>query len=107
MHDLDIGERVEADDVYVAESPRYVICGASIACPEEAQKIRRRVQGRLETINKRFKDWACCRQIVRGGNGLDKTKKHNALVRAVVAVVQLNIALGLDGLYELDYNDMA
>ena len=52
---LDDFERVEADDVYIGESPfRAKVPKAVLSRPSEADAFQKRVQGRHETINARL-----------------------------------------------------
>ena len=92
-------ERVEADDGYVGESPRYVKCPASFTNPIETLAMQSRVRQRHETANKRFKQWACLLNRFRHDIG-----KHGDIFRAVAVVTQLAIQNG-EPLFEVEYED--
>ena len=51
-------ERIEADDGYIGEHPRYVKCPRGFANPAETLFMQQRVRNRQEAVNKRFKQWA-------------------------------------------------
>jgi hypothetical protein len=60
---LEDGERVEADNGYVGESPEHVKCPKSFTNLEETEYMQQRLRSRQETINKRVKDWGITRVI--------------------------------------------
>ena len=62
---LDREERVEADDGYLGEAPEFVKCPASFTNPEETLFMQQQVQNRLESVNKRFKNWGALKQVYR------------------------------------------
>lgn len=96
---LGAGERVEADDGYVGESPECVKCPKSMghhpAC-EEMQSIVRR---RHETINKRFKQWNVLKACFRG-----EIADHGLYFRFCAIVTQLAIKNG-EPLFRVEYED--
>ena len=94
------GERVEADDGYVGESPQYVKCPASFTNPAETLEMQARVRNRHETVNKRFKQWGCLLNRFRHGIG-----KHGDVFRAVAVITQLAIEND-EPLFEVEYDDM-
>ena len=97
--ELDLGERVEADDGYRGESPECVKCPASIGSHQECEKAAAFVRRRQETINNRFKQWAILKQVYRG----DITK-HGNVFRTCAVVTQLAIENG-EPLFQVDYQD--
>jgi hypothetical protein len=87
---LDDFERVEADDGYEGESPlRCKIPKAVMSRPSEADAFQKRVQGRHETINSRFKAFAVLREMYR-----HDITQHGYVFRAVAVIVQLSIKNG-------------
>ncbi len=99
MQHLDIGEMVEADDGYAAES--HWVAKTPGAClirkTQEDDSLQLRVQGRHETINARFKRF----EILNHPFWHDCTQ-HGYVFRAVAVLVQLSVKNG-DPLYEVDY----
>jgi hypothetical protein len=99
LSELDDGERVEADDGYVGESPRYVKCPKSIGNHEATEAAAAFVRRRHETINRRFKQWGILQQVFRG----DAAKHGNAFCVCDI-VTQLCIENG-EPLFQVDYED--
>ena len=62
---LEPNERVEADDGYKGEHPQYVKCPAGFCNPAETEEMQSRVRSRQETVNRRFKNWGCMKQVWR------------------------------------------
>ena len=62
---LSENERIEADDGYVGEAPRYIKCPKSFVNPEETLAMQARLRSRQETVNNRFKNWGVMRQMYR------------------------------------------
>ena len=96
---LSPGERVEADDGYVGESPRHIKCPASFTNPQCTEYMQQRVRSRQETINLRFKFWGILAEIFRHDMTL-----HGDVLRSVAAMTQIAINLG-EPLFECGYND--
>jgi hypothetical protein len=96
---LDENERVEADDGYVGESPRYVKCPKSFTNPMEFRKMQQLVRSRQETVNARFKDWGCLGQRFR-----HDISKHSNCFRSVAVITQLSIDAG-EKLFDVVYSD--
>ena len=63
MHYLDENERVEADDGYIGEAPKYVKTPNMFTQQEEQLAMQQRVRNRHETVNKHFKQWGCLTEI--------------------------------------------
>lgn len=99
MQSLDMGERVEADDGYIAESPLYIKCPSSVANPARRRKLQSRVRSRHETVNARFKQWGALRQRFRHAPG-----KHGDVFYAVATITQLSIENGMP-LFHVEYTD--
>ena len=99
LSNLEVNERVEADDGYIGEHPRYVKCPRGFANLEETEYMQQRVRNGQETVNKRFKDWGALRQIWRHSIPL-----HGDVFRAIAVMTQLAINQG-EKLFECGYRD--
>ena len=99
MSHLEHGERVEADDGYVGEHPRYVKCPAGFANPKSTQYMQSRVRSRQETVNKRFKHFEILKVIFR--NDLEL---HGDAMRAIAVITQITINQG-EKLFACGYRD--
>ena len=62
LHELEIGERIEVDDIFIGEAPTYVIYTASCTLKEEALEIHKQIEACHETFNKHLKNWGCLKQ---------------------------------------------
>lgn len=94
-------ERVEADDGYLGEHPRYVKCPKGFANPPETEYMQQRVRNRQETINRRLKSWGILKQVFRH---CDRIADHGEVVRAIAVISQLSINNG-EKLFECGYRD--
>jgi hypothetical protein len=94
------GERVEADNIYVGEAPEYVKCPNGFTRPEEEEDMRKRVDGRHETVNKRIKHWNCLVNPFKG-KGENKIESHSTLFRACTVATQVGLELGVGELFEV------
>ena len=95
---LDDGERVEADDGYRGEHPRH----CKIPDPLDtvsAAIMRQRVMQRHETVNKRFKNFGCLKQVFR-----HNLIFHSSCFRAVAVVTQMAFNNG-EPVFQVDYDD--
>jgi hypothetical protein len=92
-------ERVEADDGYIGEHPRYVKCPRGFANSEETEFMQQRVRNRQETVNKRFKQWGLLKQVYRHEIG-----RHGEAFRAIAVLTQLAINNG-EQLFACGYRD--
>ena len=99
MSHLEHNERVEADDGYIGEHPRYVKCPAGFTNPEETLFMQQRVRNRQETVNKRFKHFEILKQIFR--NDLEL---HGDAFRAIAVITQVIINQG-EKLFACGYRD--
>ena len=99
MQHIDLGERVEADDGYDAESP-YVtkVPGDLLTRTPEEDALQKRVQGRHETVNARLKRFKVLSEPFR-----HDVTQHGWVFRAVAVLVQLSVKNG-DPLYDVQYN---
>ena len=97
-HFLEPGERVEADNGYVA-------CADKVKCPDNPcnppanERMQARVRSRHETINGRFKTWGILSQVYR-----HDIRRHGEVFRAVAVITQLAIENG-SPLFQVDYED--
>jgi hypothetical protein len=96
---LEEGERVEADDGYIGEAPRYVKCPKSFASQEENLAMQQRVRNRQETVNNRFKMWGILRERFRHDLG-----RHGDIFRAIAVLTQISIENG-HRLFDVHYDD--
>ena len=102
IYKLDEGERVEADDIYECLAPRFVKCPCAFTRPEEEKEMRKRVDGRHETVNKRIKQFNCLVYPFKGkGTPDEKIERHSNLFRSCCVVIQVGMELGVGELYEL------
>lgn len=105
IHKLEDGERVEADDAYVSESPQFVVCPASMSSREEEESCSKRIQGRHEILNNHLKFWTCLKKpFVGKGTTEEKIEKHGAMFRACAVVKQVSMELGCSELYDVGDN---
>lgn len=95
-HILPFGkERVEADDGY--RDYEYIDGPREHGGGGEAQlKLKSRVRGRHETVNRRFKQWGVLCQRYR-----HDLKKHGYIFKAIATITQLEINGG-NKLYQVD-----
>jgi len=96
---LDEGERMEADDGYQGEAPKYIKCPKSFTNDKAKLAMQQRVRSRHETVNKRFKQWGCMRHPFR-----HSVRHHSAAFRAVAVLTQLAMEFG-EPLFQVDYTD--
>ena len=92
------GERVEADDGYRGECPECVVAPARFAAGPARVAASNLVKKRHETVNKRFKQWGCLKQVFRH----QPSYQSNAF-RAVAVITQLIIESG-EPLFAVDYD---
>ena len=89
-NNLDVHERVEADDGYTGEAPLYVKCPSKdLLTDDEGKQMKQRVRCRHETLNGRFKSWKC----------LSKQWRHDVMMHswtfhAVSVLTQISINYG-------------
>lgn len=101
MSHLEDGERVEADDGYIGEAPRYIKCPKSFTNLPETEYMQQRVRSRQETINNRLKFWEVLNTVFRH---TDTLTLHGDIVRAILCITQLAINRG-EKLFETGYKD--
>ena len=88
-HFLDENERVEADDGYIGDSPKYIKCPAGFTNIKANERMQCFARRRHETINKRFKNWK-----ILSTNFRHDLRRHGDVFRAVVVITQLAINNG-------------
>ena len=96
---LGVNERVEADDGYVGEHPRYIKCPAGFCNPEETLFMQQRVRNRQESVNNRFKFWEILKQVYR-----HDLLEHGSVLRAIAVITQIAINNG-EKLFQCGYKD--
>ena len=102
MHQLEPGERIEADNGYIGEAPRYVVCPACCTTKSEELAVMRRVEGRHEAMNRHIKNWKCMKGIFDvKGTPVEKMEKHGALFWACVIVKQVSMQMGVGEMYDI------
>ena len=84
----------------LVEAPLHVKCPKSFADSIDNSTMQSRVRSRHETVNKRFEQWGCLKQVF-----CHEIFKHAHVFRAVAVITQLLIQLG-EPLFEVDYNDL-
>ncbi len=94
---LDENERVEADDGYCGDAPRYCKTPTDFcSIAEDVDKYRNRLRARHETVNKRLKDFDILVQTYR-----HDVENHSHVFRAVAVLVQLGLLNG-EPLFQLE-----
>lgn len=99
MSHLGENERVEADDGYLGEAPRFVKCPKSIANDIDCDRMQQHVRNRQETINKRFKNWWMLKDLFR-----HEITDHGDVFRCVAIITQLQINGG-ERLFDVQCED--
>lgn len=97
-HDLDDGERVEADKGYQGDK-KVKAPGPLYDFDERYVKMKKDVASRHETVNQRLKLYTCLVDRFRHG-----VEKHAACFRAVAVMTQIAIENG-EPLFDVNYND--
>ncbi len=93
------GERCEADDGYVGESPHSIKCPCAVmAHPQEQDRMRAIVRHRHETANERLKNFSILSEPFRH----DLTQ-HGYVFCACASLIQLSIEHG-NPLFPVNYN---
>jgi hypothetical protein len=88
MHELQPGEKVEADLGYRGERTK-------VRLPVPGDDIQQRVRSRHETVNRRFKQFICLNRVFRHDLG-----KHGSVFGAIAVITQLEIENG-DKLFDI------
>ena len=102
INQLEYGERVEADNGYVGEAPKFVVCPLSCITKNESLPMMRRVEGRHEGLNRHIKNWKCINgHFEVRGSAMAKMEKHGSLFRACAVVKQVSMQMGVGELYEI------
>mmetsp|Transcript_20265 Transcript_20265/g.23480 ORF Transcript_20265/g.23480 Transcript_20265/m.23480 type:complete len:215 (-) Transcript_20265:73-717(-) len=99
VHNLDEGERVEADDGYSAGDPEFVKTRSGILHPQSGADVRNKVRARQETVNQRLKMFQIlCKPFRHSLN------KHGNVFNAVALIVQISIEQG-EPLFQIEKYD--
>ena len=102
IHKLEVGERIEADGIYIGEAPKYVVCAALCTMKEETLKVHKRVEGRHEALNKHIKNWGCLTRCFNGkGTPIEKMNTHKNMFRACAVIKQVAMEMGVGELYNV------
>ena len=102
LHEHEVREHIEADDIYIGEAPKYVVCTALCTTNKEALKIHKQIEARHGVLNKHVKNWVCLRKrFVRKGTPVDMMDKHNIMFCACVVVKQIAMEMGVGELYKI------
>ena len=99
IHELELGERAEADDGYIGECPENCKCPNGITRQEEGERLNQRQRNRHETVNERFKFFGCMSSKFR-----HSPAKHGTCFSCVVILTQLSIEHG-EELFSIQYVD--
>ena len=86
MHQLDQGERVEADDGYKGECPRWIKCPGSVVSIPARERMQKRTRLRHETFNERLKNFRCLDEKF-----CHSVAKHSSCFRAICVLTQFAI----------------
>jgi hypothetical protein len=98
---LDEGERVEADDGYQGEAPKYCKVPGCITRKKDKLALQQKIRCRHEQMNSRYKQFGCLRNNFRH---LDLAH-HSDCFRAVTVILQLSIDLGVHDISYVAYQD--
>lgn len=99
VHELEKGERVEADGGYRGSAPTYAKCPGTVWTEAEKKEMQQRARSRQETVNLRLKNWKILAVPYR-----HDVYQHQNVFFAVAVLTQLAIENG-EQLFEVDYND--
>ena len=99
VHELEPGERAEADNGYIKEWTENCKCPNGITRQEESERLNQRQRNRHETVNERFKNFGCMSQKFR-----HSPDKHGTCFSCVVILTQLSIEHG-EELFSIQYVD--
>ncbi len=99
VNHLKTNERVEEDDRYISEAPRYVKCPKSFVNPKKNEEMQKKVHARHETVNKRFKHWG-----ILSCRFWHSILKHADMFCSVAIITQVAIELG-EPLFDVEYHD--
>ena len=89
MGELDVGERIEADDGYREGDPFFVKTRSGMSHHPRLRKMRNKVRARHETVNGRMAMWGCMSKIWH-----HSWTKHQTAFFAVAVITQLEIENG-------------
>ncbi|CAB9530745.1 unknown protein [Seminavis robusta] len=96
---LDVGEKVEADDGYIAEREKCK-CPHSMRTREDQRRMRGRLRMRQEKLNRLLKNFHTLDVPFRHG-----ASKHGSCVHAICVLVQLTMEQGEELFDMREYHD--
>lgn len=100
IHQLDVGERVEADAIYQAEAPMYAKTG-DYPTRQDQKLMRSRVKKRHETINRRIKVFKSLDRVFT-----HSILKHSQCFRVACIMTQIAFECGQQELFDVrEYDD--
>jgi hypothetical protein len=99
IHELDEGEKVEADLGYRGEPQSVSTPDCSVFLNEVGKRQKELARSCHETLNGRLKNWHCLHDTFR-----HDLEKHGSAFRAVAVIVQVMIENG-EPLFGVEYND--
>ncbi len=95
---LEYGERCETDGGYQGSAPKFVECPKRVWGESGKHAMQQKVRSRVETLNKRLKNWAI----------LETPYRHDLkLLQTVFAavIVLLQLSFEYNPLFLVEYND--
>lgn len=100
MHQLDQGERVEANDGYIGECPRWIKCPGSVISIPARERMQKRTHLHHETFKEWLKNLRCLDEKFR-----HLVAKHSSCFRAICVLTQLAIESGEEIFDVGEYDD--
>lgn len=98
--EMELKEKVEADDGYMGECPAYVSCPGWHSQRTDQKRLKSRVRMRHEHVNTRMKNFKCMVERFR-----HPVAKHASCFRAVAVVTQLAMENGEPMIDMSEYDD--
>ena len=99
IHELELGERAEADDGYIGECPQHIKCSNGVSRREDREGLNQRQRNRHKTVNEQFNFFGCMSSKFR-----HLPAKHGTCLSCVVMLTQLAIEHG-EELLPIQYDD--
>ena len=100
LDELEPQEKIEADDGYKGECPRYCLCPGWHQSREDQKRLHGHVRMRHEHVNKRMKNFNCLLNRFRS-----TPTKHSSCFRAVAVLTQLSMESGEPMINMREYDD--
>ena len=89
MLELEEGERIEADDGYVGETPRYIKYPKSFTKDNNCELAQSLVRNRQEPVNSRLKYWEILEHMYQ-----HNISKHGDVFRSITVITPLALSHG-------------